>query len=166
MFPGRGYPPAGRGRIVHNGRSINVREAARLAEAAEAARLAEAAEAARLAEAAEATTRQTGVTFTIGQDVGPLDFIARSGNFKPFVPNAEKEKADSLKFQAEFQARRNSRNDEARHNDLLEYSLNNYKMLDFEGGQRKKKKYKQTQTRQKKQHRRRRRRHSTRKYKK
>jgi hypothetical protein len=135
---------------------------------------------------------QRGVTFTIGQD-GPLDRVAR-GNVQPFVPrmsfqdyvnsanaqnvqpfvppmslqdyeNAEKEKADSL----EFQARRNSRNDEARrkyHNDLLEGSLQNYDMSDFQGGQRKKKKYTQTRTRQKKQHRRRNRRHSTRKYRK
>jgi hypothetical protein len=115
---------------------------------------------------------QRGVTFTMGQDDGPLDRVAR-GNFQPFVPrmslqnyeNAEKEKADSL----EFQARRNSRNDEARrkyHNDLLEDSLQNYDMSDFQGGKRKKKKYTQTRTRQKKQHRRRRRRHSTRKHKK
>ena len=124
----------------------------------------------------------------------PLDRVARRGNIQPFVPrrsfqdyvnsadapnvqpfvppmtlqdyeNAEKEKADSL----EFQARRNYRNDEARrkyHNDLLEGSLQNYDMSDFQGGQRKKKKYTQTRTRQKKQHRRRNRRHSTRKYRK
>jgi hypothetical protein len=103
-----------------------------------------------VAEAAEATTRQTGVTFAIGQDVSPLDFIARRGDIQEFVPRPSQDNVNSADV----------------HDVLLEKNIREYDVSPFEGGQRKKKKYKQTRTRQKKQHRRRRRRHSTRKHKK
>jgi hypothetical protein len=159
-----------RGRGIQRGRSIPEEELRRqeAAEAAEAARVAALEEAARAAEAAEAAR--------VAAEEARVAEINRLANFRQeFVPyeerkakyfDDEKRKADYL----EFISGRNYRNDEAalryNHNRVLEDSLNEYKMSDFEGGARKKKKYTQTRTRQKKQHRHRRRRHSTRKYKK
>ena len=145
-----------RGKSTLNGKTVAAaaEEAARVAAAEEAARVAAAEEAARVAEAARYATLVPAQEF-VPYEERKADYFKRA-----------KEEADSL----EFIRGRNYRNDEAalryRNDVVLEDSLKNYNMDDFQGGQRKKKKYTQTQTRQKKQHRRRRRRHSTRKHKK
>ena len=173
----RGQSGTTRGLSAFRGRGVNAlgqsvpEEEIRRQEEAEAARVAaaEAEEAARVAaEEAEAAR--------VAAEEARVAEINRLANFRQeFVPyeerkakyfDDEKRKADYL----EFISGRNYRNDEAalryNHDRVLEDSLNEYKISDFEGGARKKKKYTQTRTRQKKQHRRRRRRHSTRKYKK
>ena len=148
--------PVTRGKSTLNGKTVAAaaEEAARVAAAEEAARVAAAEEAARLAEVARYATLVPAQEF-VPYEERKADYFKRA-----------KEEADSL----EFISGRNFRNDEAalryRNDVVLEDSLKNYNMDDFQGGARKKKKYTQTQTRQKKQHRRRRRRHSTRKHKK
>ena len=179
----RGQSGTTRGLSAFRGRGVNAlgqsvpEEEIRRQEEAEAARVAaaEAEEAARVAAAEAEATRVAAeeaeaarlaaeaaryATFVAAQDFVPYE------ERKAKYFDDEKRKADYL----EFISGRNYRNDEAalryNHDRVLEDSLNEYKISDFEGGARKKKKYTQTRTRQKKQHHRRRRRHSTRKYKK
>ena len=184
----RGQSGTTRGFSAFRGRGVNAlgqsvpEEEIRRQEEAEAARVAaaEAEEAARVAaaeaeEAARVAAEEAEAARVAAEEARVAE-INRLANFRQeFVPyeerkakyfDDEKRKADYL----EFISGRNYRNDEAalryNHDRVLEDSLNEYKISDFEGGARKKKKYTQTRTRQKKQHRRRRRRHSTRKYKK